>query len=84
MTGVLLMLCPCRAGVRRCVFRVGDHLGGQVRVLGSLRPVHRPGACGDLPGHHPGEQHGLHRHHQVLQRYVPRAANLSSTVISGH
>lgn len=58
-----------RAGVRRCVRRLGDHLGSCARVLCALCALHSSGAGRDVPGHHLGEQHGFYRHHQVFQRY---------------
>ena len=61
--------CVCRAAVPRCVLSVGGDLGGQTHELQSLCAVHRPRPGAVLQGHHPGQQYGLHRHHQVLQWY---------------
>lgn len=58
-----------RAGVRRCVRRLGDHLGSCTRFLHTLRALHSPGFGGNVPGHNLGEQHGFYRHHQVFQWY---------------
>ena len=47
---------------------LGDDLGlGQGGLL-ALLPLRRPRPRRELQGHHHGPQHGLHRHHQVLQR----------------
>jgi len=58
------------ARLRRRLRHLGGDLGGQAHRLRPLRPLPGPGPAGDLPRHHPLEQHGLHRCHQVLQWQV--------------
>ena len=45
-------------------------MGGVACQLAAVRSVRSVGARAGLPRHHHRQQHGLHRHHQVLQRFV--------------
>ena len=58
--------CHCRAAVPGRVLCVGDNLGGEAHQLQPLCALPGTGPRGVLQRHHPGQQHGLHRHHQVL------------------
>lgn len=83
----LLLLLPmvsprlqARAAVRRRVQHVGDDLGSAAPRLLALCALHRPGPGPDLPRNNPLQFHGLHGHHQVLQRNGRAPRRESSTV----